>query len=834
MSSSESSIKYLEEKLKDNPKSLVFTRVADFYRKSGRIQEAINICLEGINNHPEYITGRIILGRCYLEQEKLKEAFDEFVKAISLDRRNMVAIKMLGDIYARQGLKEKAGDLYSLVLGMDPDNINIAKLSSTYKGIGERDLKKIIGITEAIHQNQIPDTTQDFISDLDKTIQMDKTNIQEESIISNEIGENFVKTREFEQTEIPKANAEPVSAATDENIEINQAVADTITGSDVTARMEILFGEEEKTEEPKPEPEEIKQQSVEREETPDYIEKTSVFAQDASQEVVTGSDISSRIEMLFGEEEKATRETNIQTEITSPSKESEISAEETLLKEQEQESAPISQDELKLPQTAEIAGEDIASRLNEMFGEETVEPISLEKTETFLKEDGLDLQPATSFEKSKEIKTDATEEIKISDLGEGLPQEDFDDATISGDDVALRLETILEDKKEEVEAGTDVVPLSEIESKAEEEQPKSYIKEESNNEIFISEQEEYSKPLSETIVSNKKEEPKEVLVNENISKDEDQISIIDEAEAEESSPVMSGEDVVGRLNELFSDSLLPQSEQSPDMIPEEEEENVGKGFYTMSGEDITENKSSEEMLTLLDQESATEISEKEEYFDNKAIEREPQEKTVFLDEEGSDTISLDQKTSFSKIEDPFIDTKAETVSKPEESVAKAADEEETLDVLNEIPQPKLEKPDNEENLIEGQEDFDEAQTQVYSIPDHVLTPTLADIYYQQGQPKLALQMYRRLLAKDPDNEKISKRIQEIEEEISQQEADETISIENGEDKKEESSLNRQESLKKEKRISKIKSKSRIKEKPLAGVRISKKIKLAKKKKKDSR
>jgi hypothetical protein len=49
-----------------------------------------------------------------------------------------------------------------------------------------------------------------------------------------------------------------------------------------------------------------------------------------------------------------------------------------------------------------------------------------------------------------------------------------------------------------------------------------------------------------------------------------------------------------------------------------------------------------------------------------------------------------------------------------------------------------------------------------AIPDHVLTPTLADIYFQQGQPNLAVKIYRRLLEKDPGNGKLQQRIEEIE------------------------------------------------------------------------
>ena len=51
----------------------------------------------------------------------------------------------------------------------------------------------------------------------------------------------------------------------------------------------------------------------------------------------------------------------------------------------------------------------------------------------------------------------------------------------------------------------------------------------------------------------------------------------------------------------------------------------------------------------------------------------------------------------------------------------------------------------------------------YDLPDHVLTPTLADLYFQQGQPHLALSIYRRLLEKSGgENDKFKNRIAQIE------------------------------------------------------------------------
>ncbi|MFP4418484.1 MAG: tetratricopeptide repeat protein [Chitinispirillaceae bacterium] len=138
-------IEKLEERLLSNPGSHVFPRVADSYRKQGDIEHAIEICITGIEHQPDSVTGRLILGRCYLEQENFDSAVKEFKEICRLDRRNQTAIKMIADIYSRQGLEDKASDLYSLLLRMDPDNPSLIHLSKIFKGAGKTDLMEILG-----------------------------------------------------------------------------------------------------------------------------------------------------------------------------------------------------------------------------------------------------------------------------------------------------------------------------------------------------------------------------------------------------------------------------------------------------------------------------------------------------------------------------------------------------------------------------------------------------------------------------------------------------------------------------------------------------------------
>ena len=102
--SGEKEIAVLEEAYKTRPDSLLFARLADAYRKEGDVARAIELCISGLNLYPFYTTGRILLGRCYLEQQQLDAAAKEFTAVCSIDRRNHVAIKMLADIFIQKGM----------------------------------------------------------------------------------------------------------------------------------------------------------------------------------------------------------------------------------------------------------------------------------------------------------------------------------------------------------------------------------------------------------------------------------------------------------------------------------------------------------------------------------------------------------------------------------------------------------------------------------------------------------------------------------------------------------------------------------------------------------
>jgi pilus assembly protein FimV len=980
MPKTDTSTQYFETRLNQAPQSLVFSRLADCYRKNGEFQQAISVCMEGLRNHPDCVTGRLILGRCYLEQEKLQEAVAELVKAVELDSRNQASLKMIADIYSGQGLKEKAGDLYSFLLRMDPDNKPLVKLAGAFPGQGETSVLKILGTAggatglgaEQDYAGQMP---SDMIEDADRTIQMDFSSRRPEKGMQDNVdfGETLVQTQQFDRSELSAAKErteefsgeasdkqdgvvtgddissrmdnlfgeDETPAAVVESAE--EPPADTsvkhegnVTGEDISSRMDTLFGEEKAPaaaaedaeelsadtsvkhggsvtgddissrmdtlfgEEIAPaavEPEAHEHIDIGTEQTLDHAETSAQTRADAKDDwVVSGSDISSRLEQLFGEEQKAeeAEKTGPEADFTQIIDTQEMTAEmhpsdsKTSLF-----TAPtkeLQRDELRLVESSDISREDITSHLNDMFdAAPAAEPLG--KDTDAGGKPSVEIEEAPVFDVATDISasgvTDATEQIAVPGPGKApaaeAPGQDtdaggkpaveieeppvFDVVTdssaksmtgateeialpgagrthagpvegtgISGDDVTLRLETIFDEGEAEAAepdvAGTDVIPAEEIGNLPPEEEVKKQV-DKGESAIVIGDEDE---GIEETIVAP----AAKLRLGKNVSNDNAPAAApaIDDMEEDDASPGMSGDDVAGRLEEYFGDSG-----EGADLKPavaaagsDKEEDAAAEEILSVSGEKARIVESDETMVSDLDESEETMISDFGQSEDTMLsthgpvdtavheaetlnMAREPEEKTVLMDEDGGeDTMPAKEEAVISGVSDPFL-------PKPSRARAKIDDSEKDETVRAAAPPSRRgdifsakspEKPRDEEP--------DTEQTQAYSIPDHVLTPTLADIYFQQGQPQLALQIYRRLLAADPDNERMAQRIAEIERSIATQEVEETVAMEHA--RKKTVAPAEPAAPQPEK-----KPKKSVKSRPLAGVRIKRKFKAKRKKSK---
>ena len=481
------------------------------------------------------------------------------------------------------------------------------------------------------------------------------------------------------------------------------------------------------------------------------------------------------------------------------------------------------------------------------------------------------------------------------------------EGVISGDDVSLRLETIFDEG--EADQPTDGARGEEIPDHAADATDVSRadkapaLAEDTNHPgedtkppidigegaIVIGDGGDALESASETLIVSGAGTPAPVeSTSQQVSEETPDIDDAVGPEIEDSAPGMSGDDVAGRMDDLFGDESTEGALGSAEPMPESdnEDEAVGRELDTTPGEIAEPAGSGDVPVFELDKMDAAGPES-----DTLDLAREPEERTVLMDEEGEDTMPAEEETILSGSRDPFLaapvsgpgasdetevreTASAETTEPPEsgdvpvfelDKMDAAGPESDTLDLAREPEERTVlmdeegedTMPAEEETILSGSRDpflaapvsgpseadetevhetagpvpahadiakeesapgSDPDQTQVFSIPDHVLTPTLADIYYQQGQPKLALQLYRRLLHADPDNERIAKRIREIEATFASQEVEETIVLDVS---PKETAVQVGPALQAQPAK---KRKQRSAAKPLSGVRIKKKFK----------
>jgi len=115
-----SSLESLQVLLQQNPDSLTFAHVADVLLKSGRSEEATRICEEGIRRHPYYVTGHMVLGKCYLQKKQFDQAEKEFKRVLLFDPKHLAAHKNFGDLMRQMGWDNTCETSYRKILQIDP------------------------------------------------------------------------------------------------------------------------------------------------------------------------------------------------------------------------------------------------------------------------------------------------------------------------------------------------------------------------------------------------------------------------------------------------------------------------------------------------------------------------------------------------------------------------------------------------------------------------------------------------------------------------------------------------------------------------------------------
>lgn len=128
-----SEIEKLERRYAENPKGRNFAPLADAYRKAGQLDQAIELCKNGLERHPDYISAYIVYGRCLVDKKDDTGADEVFHKVLSLDPENIIGLRVLGEIAERNSRFDQAVEWLTHLLNADPMNGDAAEALARMK-----------------------------------------------------------------------------------------------------------------------------------------------------------------------------------------------------------------------------------------------------------------------------------------------------------------------------------------------------------------------------------------------------------------------------------------------------------------------------------------------------------------------------------------------------------------------------------------------------------------------------------------------------------------------------------------------------------------------------
>jgi tetratricopeptide (TPR) repeat protein len=116
--------KLADEYAKD-PRSRKFLPLAEEYRKSGMLEEAIFLCTEGLKNHPNFFAAKMTLARCYLETQDYDHGVGQLLEVVEKQPENTQAHRLLADYFYSRGASKDALKHYQAIQEISPGDKQI-------------------------------------------------------------------------------------------------------------------------------------------------------------------------------------------------------------------------------------------------------------------------------------------------------------------------------------------------------------------------------------------------------------------------------------------------------------------------------------------------------------------------------------------------------------------------------------------------------------------------------------------------------------------------------------------------------------------------------------
>ncbi|MCL2178210.1 MAG: tetratricopeptide repeat protein [Proteobacteria bacterium] len=123
--------------MREHPGALAFVEHAKALLEGGEFEQAIEVCRQGVEEHPKSIVGRVLWGKALVCLGKPADAMHEFEVAIATDRENPRVYGLVAEVFIENKLFRSALPMLRKACSLEPENPNFKLyLDYTQKALG--------------------------------------------------------------------------------------------------------------------------------------------------------------------------------------------------------------------------------------------------------------------------------------------------------------------------------------------------------------------------------------------------------------------------------------------------------------------------------------------------------------------------------------------------------------------------------------------------------------------------------------------------------------------------------------------------------------------------